>query len=136
MEYADEGERYLRLLHAMNIGQVEIVRMPDGGTEEVGEFLPEWSRQRQLSSVLVVTGTDHSRRVKRVLRRNSSGQQPRFTVRRSRYSAFTPERWWWRRSYRPNWGRRTSEARARRRSTPTVVVNCWLALTPDVDAGR
>src|SRR6186713_3224403 len=25
--------------------------------------------------------------------------------------------------YRPNWGRRTSEARARRRSTPTVVVN-------------
>jgi hypothetical protein len=65
--------------------------------------------------------------------------------------------------YRPNWGRRTSEARARRRSTPTVVVNgpashdglatpreilatsersvaakwnaVWLALTPDVDAG-
>ena len=98
VEYADEGERYLRLLHAMNIGEVEIVRMPDGGTEEVGEFLPEWSRQRQLSSVLVVTGTDHSRRMKRVLRRNSSGQQPRFTVRRSRYSAFTPERWWWRRS--------------------------------------
>ena len=92
--YADEGERFLGLLHAMNIGQVEVVGMRDGGTEEFGEFLPEWSRQRQLDSVLVVTGTDHSRRVKRVLRRNSSGQHPRFTVRRSRYSAFTPERWW------------------------------------------
>jgi hypothetical protein len=95
--YADEGERYLGLLHALRIEQVEIVRMREGGTEEAGEFLPEWSRQRQFSSVLVVTGTDHSRRIRRVLRRNSSGHNPSFTVRRSRYSAFTPERWWWHR---------------------------------------
>jgi hypothetical protein len=92
--YADEGERYLGLLQAMHIDQTEIVRMRRGGTEAFGEFLPAWSRRRGYSSVLVVTQTDHSRRVKRVLRRNSPEEGPRFIIRRSRYSAFTPDHWW------------------------------------------
>ena len=68
--------------------------MRRGGTEAFGEFLPAWSRRRGLVRCSV-TETDHSRRVKRVLRRNSPEEGPRFIIRLSQiFQAFTPDHWW------------------------------------------
>ena len=44
--------------------------------------------------LIVVTNADHSRRLRRVLRRSMRGLQTKVIVRASRYSAFDPDRWW------------------------------------------
>ena len=73
---------------------VEIIPTPVGGTEDQGRVLPPWCDQHGFRSVVVVTETDHSRRLRRVLRRSSRGQGTTFAVRASRYSQFDPDLWW------------------------------------------
>jgi hypothetical protein len=51
-----------------------------------------------LRLIIVVTSSDHSRRLQRVLRRAMKGRGTRVIVRRSRYSEFDPDRWWQTRS--------------------------------------
>jgi hypothetical protein len=56
--------------------------------------LPGWCDQQGLRSVVVVSTSDHSRRLRRVLHRSMKGHQTRVTVRCARYSVFDPDRWW------------------------------------------
>jgi hypothetical protein len=44
--------------------------------------------------VIIVTNRDHSRRLRRVLRRNRITDCGRVSVRASRYSQFDPQHWW------------------------------------------
>lgn len=92
--YTDEGMHYLRLLYMLGVDQAALVRMATGGTSEAGRFLPGWSAQRRVRTILLITSTDHSRRMQRVMRRHFSNSSVRVSVRRARYSAFAPERWW------------------------------------------
>jgi hypothetical protein len=43
---------------------------------------------------VVVTTSDHTRRLRRVLRRSMDGHATRIAVRAARYSPFDPDRWW------------------------------------------
>jgi hypothetical protein len=54
--------------------------------------------KRGYRSAIVVTEADHSRRVRRVMRRSFAGQTTRVAVRTARYSVFDPEAWWHTRS--------------------------------------
>ena len=78
------------------LGVTHVVRIPQkvAGTEDEGQVLPGWLKQRRFRSVVLVTSSDHSRRVGRVLRRALKGQPVTLIVQPSRYSKFDPERWW------------------------------------------
>jgi hypothetical protein len=94
--YEDAAARSVRQLKALGVGAMAIEEIPRAvaGSEDEGHAIPEWCRQRRFRSVLVVTTSDHSRRLRRLLRRSMQGQETRVGVRASRYSQFDPGRWW------------------------------------------
>jgi uncharacterized SAM-binding protein YcdF (DUF218 family) len=85
------SEDQLRMLGVRNI--VAIPRSTTGSSEE-GQILPDWCRKQGFHSVLLVTSTDHSRRLTRILRRTLRGSSLAVTVVSSRYSNFNPDSWW------------------------------------------
>jgi hypothetical protein len=94
--YEDVGARMVSLLHQLGITQVHLLRLPTGGSEETGRALPAWCQEYNVRSLIVVTSTDHSRRLRRVLRRHIRARAVplHVMVHRATYSAFAPDRWW------------------------------------------
>lgn len=92
--YEDAAARSLRQLAALGIARIERIPRPVVGTDDEARLLPEWCAERGLRSVVVVTTADHSRRLRRLLRRTMKGAATRVTVRAARYSPFDPARWW------------------------------------------
>ena len=94
--YEDAAARSVRQLEALGVAESAIEKIPRAvaGTEDEGRALPGWCRERRFRSVVVVTTADHSRRLRRLLRRSMQGEATRVGVRASRYSPFDPDRWW------------------------------------------
>jgi hypothetical protein len=92
--YEDAGERSIRQLRALGVETVEQIPRAVVGTEDEGRVLPEWCGQHGFRSVIVVTNPDHSRRLRRVLRRAMKERPTVVTVRPARYADFDPDRWW------------------------------------------
>jgi len=84
----------VELLHALGVDRVEVIPEAADGTEAEGPLLAAWCDRQQFRSVIVVSAPDHSRRVRRVLRRSMSGHQTRVLIRSARFAAFDPDRWW------------------------------------------
>ena len=57
-------------------------------------MLAAWCDQHGFRSVVVVSSSDHSRRLHRVLHRSMKGHQTRVATCSARDSAFDPDRWW------------------------------------------
>lgn len=92
--YEDAAARSLRQLRALGVAEAEIIPWPVTGTGQEALALREWCARRGLRSVVVVTTADHSRRLRRVLRRAMTGGATRVAVRPARHSQFDPDRWW------------------------------------------
>jgi hypothetical protein len=92
--YEDAAARAVRQLRALGVEAVELIPRAVAGTEDEGRVLPEWCALRGFRSVVVVTTSDHSRRLRRVLRRSMNGHGTRVTVCAARHSPFDPDRWW------------------------------------------
>jgi hypothetical protein len=92
--YEDAGARSVRQLRELGVENIERIPRSIRGTEDEGPVLADWCEQQRLRSVVVVSSSDHSRRLRRVLRRAMKGHQTSFTVRSARYSVFDPDRWW------------------------------------------
>ena len=92
--YEDRAAQSRRLLATLGVESVEQILLPSSGTEAEGRLLPDWCDARHFRSILVVTTPDHSRRIRRVLRRAMAGRSMRVVVRPARYSSFDPDRWW------------------------------------------
>jgi hypothetical protein len=92
--YEDVGARATRQLKALGVETIEQIPRAVVGTEDEGRVLPDWCDQHGFRSVVVVSTADHSRRLRRVLRRSMKGHQTTVTVRRARFSSFDPDRWW------------------------------------------
>jgi hypothetical protein len=92
--YEDEAARLTRQLRSLGVTAIEQIPRADAGTQGEGDVLPGWCDQHQFRSVVVVTTADHSRRLRRVLRRAMRGHPTRVTVRPTPYSEFDPDRWW------------------------------------------
>lgn len=90
----DAAARSVRQLRALGVETIEIIPTRIAGTEDQGRVLPPWCDQHGFRSIVVVTEADHSRRLRRVLRRSFRGHTTTVTVRASRYSQFDPDRWW------------------------------------------
>jgi hypothetical protein len=87
--YEDSAALSNRQLHSLGIDNVERVARTVAGSEEEGEVLPSWCDQHHYRSVVVVTTSDHSRRLRRILRRSQKSHQNIVTL-PSRYSEFDP----------------------------------------------
>lgn len=92
--YEDAATAAARSLKQLGVPAVE--RIPDGvdGTHTEAQVLRAWCLRRQLKSVIVVSTRDHSRRLRRVLRRTMGESGVRVVVRSSRFSTFDPDTWW------------------------------------------
>lgn len=92
--YEDAAARSIRQLRALGVEDVEQIPRVVAGTEDESRALPEWCEQQRLRSIVMVTTSDHSRRLRRLLRRSMKGHPTTVTVRPARYSPFDPDRWW------------------------------------------
>ena len=84
----------MRQLSALGVERTGRIPKTVAGTEDEGLVLPEWCDERGFRAIVVVTTPDHSRRLRRVLRRSMNGHRTKVLVRASRYSTFDPDRWW------------------------------------------
>ena len=92
--YEDAAARSVRQLKALGVEAIEPIPTYVTGSEDEGPVLADWCAQRQLHSVVVVSASDHSRRLRRVFHRSMQGNQTKVIVRSARYSDFDPNRWW------------------------------------------
>lgn len=92
--YEDAAARSIRQLKELGVDKVEVIPRSVAGSEDEGPVLAEWCHQHLFHAVLVVSTSDHSRRLRRVIRRSMKGYQTRITLRSARYSNFDPDRWW------------------------------------------
>ena len=81
-------------LRALGVSNIITIPRSVAGTEDEGSVLPGWCDASGVRTVIFVSTTDHSRRVRRVLRRAMAPQHAVILVRASPYSAFDPESWW------------------------------------------
>ncbi|MGH9521394.1 MAG: hypothetical protein ACRD3E_02545 [Terriglobales bacterium] len=81
-------------LSELGIRDVVMIPTPVTGSESEGEVLPAWCERNQVRSVLVVVNPDHSRRMRRILRRGMKGHTVALSIYPSRYSGLDPNAWW------------------------------------------
>ena len=94
LPYEDRAARQSRQLRLLGVTEIVAIPRIDAGTEGEAEVLPHWCDENRFRSVVLVTSTDHSRRLRRVLDRAMKGHSTRLVIRPSRYSEFDPDRWW------------------------------------------
>jgi hypothetical protein len=81
-------------LRALGVSNITTIPRPVAGTEDEGAVLPGWCDSIGVHTVIFVSTADHSRRVRRVLRRAMASRGTVVLVRASPYSAFDPGNWW------------------------------------------
>jgi hypothetical protein len=92
--YERKSAMLVGFLTALGVEQIEMIPTRAVGTEAEGLLLPEWCEKRHFRSVVVITAPDHSRRVRRVLRRTMAGTLTRVCVTPTPYSEFEANSWW------------------------------------------
>ena len=92
--HEDSAARSVRELRALGVEGVERIPQSARGTTDEGQVLAGWCGRRGIHSVLIVTTSDHSRRLRRVLHRSLKSRDIRAIVRSSRYTDFDADRWW------------------------------------------
>jgi hypothetical protein len=80
----------------VQLGAVEPLQIPRAvsGTEEQGPTLRAWCETYGFRSMIVVTLPDHSRRVRRVLRRSIDRSAIKVMVHPAGHAEFDPDGWW------------------------------------------
>jgi hypothetical protein len=91
--YEGAGARSIRELKALGINSIELIPGYVTGSEDEGPALASWCKQNRFRAVVLVTTSDHSRRVRRTMHRAIKGDTI-VVVRAARYSMFDPDRWW------------------------------------------
>jgi hypothetical protein len=94
LPYDDFSATQIRQLRSLGVTDVMQIPRSEDGTKGEGEVFPAWCDQHQFGSVVFVTSTDHSRRMRLVLDRVMKGHTTRVAVEPARYSVFDPDRWW------------------------------------------
>jgi hypothetical protein len=96
---SNDGAYAVRRLELLGVASAELIPIRVEGSTEQPPALDRWCAERgPFASALVVTNRDHSRRVRRVMRRGAVTHCGRVSVRGSRYSDFDPQDWWQERS--------------------------------------
>jgi hypothetical protein len=88
------GTRLMQALLAEGFADVAPMPTAVSGSRDEGAALAQWSVDHRINSVIVVAPPDHTRRLRRVLRRSMKDVPSRVIVRATRRAAFHPDRWW------------------------------------------
>ena len=94
VKYPDQEAVVISYLNDLGIHNVESIPTPVTGSEREGTVLPAWCERNHIRSLILVVGTDHARRVNRIMRRGFKGHNTTVTVYPTRYSDLNPEAWW------------------------------------------
>ena len=92
--YENAATRSVRDLRALGVNSVDLIPTYVVGSEDEAPVLADWCDQHGFRSIIVVSTSDHSRRVRRMVHRSMKGHQTRVAARSARYSFFDPDRWW------------------------------------------
>jgi predicted protein tyrosine phosphatase len=92
--YFDAADISAQQLRALGISAVERIAPTVSGTNEEARVLPSWGDTTHASRIVLVCNRDHSRRVRREMRRAMQGHRVVIVVRSSSYSEFDPDTWW------------------------------------------
>jgi uncharacterized SAM-binding protein YcdF (DUF218 family) len=92
--FEDAEQLAVRQLRSLGVDAIEYIPASVSGTTDEASAFAEWCRRQGFHSVVVVSTSDHSRRVRRVLRRSMKGQSTKVIVRSARFSLFDADRWW------------------------------------------
>lgn len=112
--YEDLAQRQMRLLAELGVHRTaRLASRPSAGTHAEAQALAQWCRERGITSVVVVTTADHSRRMRRIMQRTLAPLGVQVGVQPARFSDFDPDGWW-----------RTTDGRR-------IVVVEWQKLTLD-----
>lgn len=84
----------VRQLNALEVSNVEVIPRSVEGSTDAARILPSWLVERGFHSAILVTTSDHSRRVQRAVRRAIKGQDVQVFVRVAKFSSFDPDHWW------------------------------------------
>jgi hypothetical protein len=92
--YENAAARTVRYLRALGVDTVDLIPTYVAGSEAEAPVLAGWCDQHGFHSIVVVSTSDHSRRIRRMVHRSMKGHQTRVAARSARYSFFDPDRWW------------------------------------------
>ena len=92
--FQDGTADLIHILGSLGVTEIERIPTPAAGTEDEPHVISSWCVQHQCHSIVLVSSSDHSRRVRRVVRRSLSGHPITIAIRSARYSSFDPDRWW------------------------------------------
>ena len=90
--FEDEAAKLIGQMVSLGV-KPERLPTPAEGTEGEGQELAEWCRANQVREMMFVSRPDHSRRLRRVLRRSMGSCGANLSVRAVRYSQFDPDHW-------------------------------------------
>lgn len=94
IRYQDPFVGFVEDLTALGVSQVVPIPEKVAGTEDTGPALTRWCHSDGCRTVVVVCSPDHSRRIRRVLRRAVQDQPLKIIVRPARHAVFQPANWW------------------------------------------
>lgn len=92
--YEGSAPLKLPLLKSLGVTAIDLIPAAADGTTSEADVLPGWSTQHGFRSIVVVSNPDHSRRLRRMLRRTMKNHQIRVMIRPARHSTFDPDHWW------------------------------------------
>jgi hypothetical protein len=92
--YENAAARSVRYLHALGVDNVELISPYVAGSEAAAPVLASWCDQHRFQAIILVTTSDHSRRVRRMVHRSIKGHSTTIMIRTAHYSFFDPDRWW------------------------------------------
>jgi hypothetical protein len=90
--FEDEAAKLMGQMVSLGV-KPERLPTPVEGTEGEGQELAEWCRANHVRAMMFVSRRDHSRRLRRVLRRSMVQCGANVSVRIARYSQFDPDHW-------------------------------------------
>lgn len=99
--YDDEAAHLIHQMIALGVQKPERLSTSASGTEAVGQELADWCRANSVREMMIISPPDHSRRLRRVLRRSMGACAAHVSVRTTRYATFDPDRW-----FETRWGLR------------------------------
>jgi hypothetical protein len=94
LPYDDRSAVSANQLRLLGVQNIERIPRSPSGSEREGEILPVWCAGRGFRTVVLVTSTDHSRRLSRILRHSLGHSRVKITIQTSPYSEFNPGNWW------------------------------------------
>ena len=99
--YDDEAAHLIHQMISLGVHKPERLPTAAAGTEAEGKELADWCRANPVREMMIISPPDHSRRLRRVLRRAMGECAANVSVRTTRYAAFDPDHW-----FETRWGLR------------------------------